>query len=522
MARYKGYDYTQTVLIPVSLENQLLPGTVEFAIQALVERRMDTALFSSRYKNDATGCPAYDPKILLKVILFAYARGIISSRKIEQACRENVTFMALACGQVPDHSTLAAFVSSLKAEIAALFRDILLVCAEQDLLGGTHFALDGVKLPSNAAKEWSGTFAGLRRKQEKLEAKLQQVLAQHERADKEEGEATAAARHSEQQRRHDQLQRLERQAARIKTFLAANDPKRGKQGQELQSNVTDNESAKLFTAHGVLQGYNSQALVDAKHQVIVHAEAFGNGQDYGHVPPMLEGAKAHVQAIGLGEDYFAGKILSADSNYHSEENLKTCAQEQLDAYIPDSHFRQRDPRFATQPRHHPPTDEQVDEKFTEADFCYDREQDCYCCPGGKMLTLRARRHQVGNNLYRRYEAAEADCQGCPFREQCLHTPETRRKHLAVFVEQVKETLSQQMSAKIDTPEARELYGQRLAIVEPVFGNIRSQKRLDHLTLRGKIKVNIQWMLYCIVHNIEKVLHYGGAVERWGQGGSQTA
>ncbi len=145
MARYKGYDYTQTVMVPVLLNNQLLPGTLEFAIQALVERRIDTSIFGSRYKNDETGCPAYDPKILLKVILFAYARGIIASRKIEQACRENITFMALACGQVPDHSAVAAFVAFLKEEIASLFRDILLVCAEQDLLGGTHFALDGAK-----------------------------------------------------------------------------------------------------------------------------------------------------------------------------------------------------------------------------------------------------------------------------------------------------------------------------------------------------------------------------------------
>jgi transposase len=83
MARYKGYDYTQTVMIPVAFENQLLPGTLEFAIQALVERHIDTSIFSSRYKNEETGCPAYDPKILLKVILLAYARGIISSRKIE-------------------------------------------------------------------------------------------------------------------------------------------------------------------------------------------------------------------------------------------------------------------------------------------------------------------------------------------------------------------------------------------------------------------------------------------------------
>jgi Transposase DDE domain len=315
---------------------------------------------------------------------------------------------------------------------------------------------------------------------------------------------------------------LEQQAARIEAFLATNEPKRGKQGQELQSNVTDNESAKMFTAHGVLQGYNSQALVDAKQQVIVHAEAFGNGQDYGHVAPMLEGAKANVQAVGLGEDYFAGKILSADSNYHSEENLKTCAQEQLDAYIPDSHFRHRDPRFATQARHQPPLDEKGDEKFTEADFTYDQAQDYYRCPGGKVLKLRARRHQVENNLYRRYEAEEADCRGCPLREQCLQTPEARRKHLAILIGKATETLSQKMSAKIDTPEAREIYGQRLAIVEPVFGNLRSQKRLDRFTLRGKVKVSIQWMLYCMVHNIEKILHYGRAVEKWSWGALQTA
>jgi transposase len=183
----------------------------------LVERRMDTAVFGSRYKNDETGSPAYDPKILLKVILLAYARGLISSRKIEQVCRENITFMALACGQVPDHSTIAAFVASLKAEISSLFRDTLLVCAEQELLGGTHFALDGVKLPSNAAKEGSGTFADWRRKQEKLEAKLQQVLAQHERADQEE-EATAPAQQAEGQKRHDPLKRWEQQAARSKAF----------------------------------------------------------------------------------------------------------------------------------------------------------------------------------------------------------------------------------------------------------------------------------------------------------------
>jgi transposase len=133
MARSKGYDYTQAVRIPVSLETQPLPGTLEDAIQGLVERCMGTTIFGSRSKEDETGGPAYDPQIRLEVILLAYARGIISSRKREQACREHIAFMALACGQVPDQRTSAAFVASLKAALASLFRDVLWVCAEQDL-----------------------------------------------------------------------------------------------------------------------------------------------------------------------------------------------------------------------------------------------------------------------------------------------------------------------------------------------------------------------------------------------------
>jgi transposase len=139
--------------LPVSLEDQLMPGTLEFAIHTLVENRLHTSRFETYYRNDETGRMAYNPKILLKIVLLGYARGLISSRKIEQACRENVVFITLACGQQPDHSTSATFVSSMKPEILPLFRDVLLVCQEMDLLGGTFFALDGLKLPCNASKE---------------------------------------------------------------------------------------------------------------------------------------------------------------------------------------------------------------------------------------------------------------------------------------------------------------------------------------------------------------------------------
>jgi transposase len=305
MARYKTYDYRQRVLLPVSLEDQLMPGTLEFAIHTLVEKRLDMSIFEGKYRNDETGRAAYDPKILLKVVLLAYSRGLISSRKIEQAYRENVVFIALACGQQPDHSTIADFVSSMKDEILPLFRDVLLVCEEMNLLGGTMFALDGCKLPSNASKEWNGTFPELHKKKQKIEAKVAQLLAEQMQADQN-GENPSEPKGSGKNRQQ-QVEKLQKKAELIEKWLAENQPKLAAAGRGRQSNTTDNDSATMMTSHGVVQGYNSQALIDAKHQVIVHGEAFGDGQDHGHVPPMLAGGLENLQRIGHEPDYFEGK-----------------------------------------------------------------------------------------------------------------------------------------------------------------------------------------------------------------------
>jgi transposase len=496
MARYKTYDYRQKVLLPVSLEDQLMPGTLEFAIHTLVEKRLDMSIFAGKYRNDETGRAAYDPKILLKVVLLAYSRGLISSRKIEQACQENVVFIALACGQQPDHSTIAAFVSSLKDEILPLFRDILLVCEEMNLLGGTMFALDGCKLPSNASKEWSGTVAELRKKKEKIETKVAQLLEEQVQADQ--GPDDLPGPRSSSTSRQQQVEKLQKKAELIDKWLAEHQPKQGAAGRENQSNITDNDSAKMMTSHGAVQGYNSQALIDGKHQVIVHGEAFGDGQDHVHVPPMLTGALENFQSLGHEPDYLEGKILTADSNYHTQVNLKKCQELGLDAYIPDRRFRNRDPRFATQKRR------QV-RRFTLKDFDHDMALDRYICPNGKVLKLVVKRVLNRGHLYRKYYAAEQDCQMCPLKPRCLYAAGAKRKQLFV---PIGESLSRQMVEKIETEEGRRIYPQRLAIAEPVFANIRINKRLDRFTLRGKVKVNIQWLMYCLVHNIEKILNYG--------------
>jgi len=504
MARFKPYKYNQMVMVPILFQDQLEPGTLEYTINELVEHHIDLSVFEGRYQNDNTGARAIHPKLLLKVILFAYSRGIISSRQIERACGENILFMALSGGYHPDHSTLAHFVSSMQKEIKSVFGNILLVCDEMDLLGGTHFSLDGVKLPSNASKESSGTFKELRKKRNKLRTKLQQVIHEHIRQDR--LSSTETEQHEQQEKR------LLHQVERLNKFLQEEKPKAGKAQEEIQSNVTDNQSAKMPTSHGVIQGYNAQALVDSKHQVIVHAETFGN-QDHDNLAPMLKGAKKNLQGIGKSPDYFKGRQFTADSNYYSRANLALCQVESLEAYIPDMQFRKRDERFREQQRFkngvHPRRRPVAKEKtFTAADFIFDEASQVYLCPQGKVLKRGARSQRNRYRVYDIYRARRADCDNCRVRSKCLGKMNTPRRNLSIEVEGQQPSLIEQMKARIDTPQGRRIYARRLAIVEPVFANLRIQKRLDHFTLRTKAKVDVQWMLFALIHNIGKIHQYG--------------
>jgi len=146
--------------------------------------------------------------------------------------------------------------------------------------------------------------------------------------------------------RQRQVERLQKKAARLEQWLQENEPKIGDTGKEIQSNVTDNESAKMKTMHGATQGYNGQAVADGKHQIILHGEAFGKGQDSRHLRPMVDGAKQNMKRIGYSQDCLRGKRWLADADYHSMTNLATCVKEGLDAYIPDKMYRRRDPRLS--------------------------------------------------------------------------------------------------------------------------------------------------------------------------------
>ncbi|MHC4756771.1 MAG: transposase, partial [Planctomycetota bacterium] len=255
MARFKEHSYDQGKFVPVQFHKQIHPGTFEYTLSYLVDHELDLSVFEQRYKNDDTGAPAYDPTILLKIILFAYSRGIVTSRDIAQACRENVIFMALSADTRPHYTTIAEFISSMDKEITALFRDVLLICNDMGLIGKNMFAVDGCKLPSNASKQWSGTRKDFQKKAKKLERAIGRIVKKH----REQDDVASNADVVSQEKQY--VKTLRSKVKKLKAFLKDNDDKMGKRGTPIQSNITDNESAKMKTSHGVIQGYNGVAMV---------------------------------------------------------------------------------------------------------------------------------------------------------------------------------------------------------------------------------------------------------------------
>ena len=281
-------------------------------------------------------------------------------------------------------SSIAEFISSIDEETMKLFLEVLMICDQMGMIGKEMFAVDGCKLPSNASKEWSGTKKELGHKKEKMEKALRHIIKKHREMDK--TEADKAVIEKEEQ----YMSTLKEKVKKIKKWLSENDDKPGSQGKPRKSNITDNESATMKTSHGVIQGYNGVAMVDSKHQVVIHAEATGDSET-AILKPMVEGTRENFKEIGKEVDIFKKAQLTGDTGFHSEKNMEMLIEEGIDAYIADNKFRHRDPRFSTADRHKERFNKEVAKRFDRAiifqprDFTVSPDKSFCICPAGKRM-----------------------------------------------------------------------------------------------------------------------------------------
>ena len=208
----------------------------------------------------------------------------------------------------------------------------------------------------------------------------------------------------------------------------------------------------------------------------------------------------------------ASTLITADAGYHSEANLAALAERGVDALIADNGMRRRDERFADQAKHTAKPDALYDKSakptpravFGADDFVIAEDQSHAICPAGKRLYRSGAHCKVGDYTAIKFRAPISACKDCPLCAQCLRTPEkTKVRQLALLTRTVGKTHTQAMRERIDSALGRAQYSRRFATVEPVFANLRHNKRLNRFTLRGQRKVDGQWKLFALVHNIEK-------------------
>lgn len=504
MAKYKPDLSCQSKFIPIDFSRQILPGTFEYALAHIVDNHLDLTGFDAWYNNDKTGATAYSPGVMLKVILFAYSRGIISSRKIALACETNITFMSLSGDIQPHFTSIASFVANMKEQIEPLFTQVLMICDREGLIGRNMFAIDGCKIKSNASKEWSGTFEELHRKEAKLRRASQRILERHQALDTQ----------PEDEIEHDlkQQKKLDASADKIKTYLDNHDEKLGSRGTPVKSNVTDPDSAKMTTSKGTIQGYNGIAINDDKHQVILQAQTWGSVGEQQTLKPAIEQLKTQLSKLGTPESLSKSKF-TADSGFHSEANLSYLSSTGLDCYVADTGFRSRNPLFKSSEKYQSEKEKRRHKRrkeksklFTSEAFYFDKESGSCQCPAGKTLWRQSQSINSGGKSYVRFTGYLKDCKSCPLQRECMRKPPNKTGRQVQFQINKEKSLSftDRMKVKIDSSIGRRQYSKRLGAIEPVFGNICVNKGMDKFTLRGQEKVNTQWQMYCLVHNIEKL------------------
>jgi len=494
MPRYKHTEAEsgQGLFLSVNLMEQLLPGTFEYMLDEIIDTKIDTSIFDHKYKNGLTGASAIPPKTILKLVIYGYKRGRMSSRGIWELNNNNIIAKSLTRDIDIHWTTIANFISSNRKEFENTFVEVLAYCNELELIAGEDFAVDGLRLPSNASLEMSGTKKKLEKRLETYRKMAAKHLARHQKKD-ELGEADEnTKKHFEKQQK-----KYNQKIEKISSFLETMKPKEGNRGQEIQSNVTDDESAVIHSSKGYIQGYIGIVAADSKNQIIINAKAVGSANECEHLPDILDGVEKNMkEAAGEASWNEKKKTALCDSNYFSGDNLRACKERGIEAIIPDSQEKQR-------------LNSQGEKRFEAEDFTYYEEGNYYECPNGKKLLFKGS-SAIRGEAVSHYLCSLPDCRTCPVFTRCIQSKKGQDelkngKDLMIRKSNAQYSLTREMRDKMTTEEYQEKYSRRIQIVEPVFANIGYCKGLNRFTLRGKEKVNGQWKLCCIVHNLCKCL-----------------
>jgi transposase len=519
--RFKNYDQEQVLQVPVNVSSLIPSGHLVRIVNKVVED-IDMSVLEPYYT--VFGCPAYNPKMLIKVWIYGYCERIYTSRRLAKAMRENINFIWLSGNQQPSFKTLSEFRGArMQRMIDIIFKQVLILLSESGHIDLGDLYVDGSKLAANAnqyKRVWRKNTE--RYKQavvERIDLLLKEIKvlqqqedAQHGQGDLPElggGDQITVVLNSETVSQHlrelyelveqesakqegvnkikvKELARLGNKLVKEQDNLIKYEQQEAVLGERNSYSKTDPDATMLrMKDDRLLPGYNVQHTTS--NQYIVNYTIAQNGSDSPTLSVHLDKMEVRFEGLDKPEEI----SLGADAGYGSEENYADLERRGIEAYVKYPLWYQEE------------SGELAKKQFRRENWVYDAQSDTYTCPNQRTLVFREETKRISENGYektvRLYECQS--CENCPFANDCK---KSETKNRTVMHSPKGEAYKAKAKELLATDRGLEVRSNRSIEVESAFGDIKYNMKYDRFILRGKDKVYVEYGLLSIAHNLRKV------------------
>jgi len=507
--KFQEYNQQQNWLLPPNIED-LIPKDHPVRVVNGVIEQLNIDLLINEYQRE--GKPSYHPKMMLKVMVYAYMDNTYSSRKIEKAMRENINYMWLSAMQVADHNTIARFRSQkLKDVFKDIFKQVVLLLAEEGLVSLKEVFTDGTKIESMAGRYTFVWGNAIKTQKQKMVQQLEQMweyaqgIANEEdkdptppdftNVDKKKVEQTA-------QKINKILKGNERASSKAKAkgrYIEQNYPKNMDKWEQQEQLLADRNSysktdpdatfMRMKDDHmknGQLKpGYNVQ--ISSESQFVIHYTLHQKPNDIHTLKPHLDEYETLYQRLP--------ETLTADAGYGSEENYEFLEEKEIVGYVKYNTFDKDEKSYKAKKSQDPSSE------FSRDNLHYNQQEDYYVCPSGQRMenigqrTSQTKSGYVQVNTF--YQAKS--CHGCPLRNTCHKGQGERVIQRNHQLERHKNIVRQRLLSKEGIIKRKK----RTADVEPVFSHIKSNRNFKRFTHKGIQKASLEFGLHALAHNLRK-------------------
>lgn len=472
----RAYNNKEALLFPARIGDYLSRDHLSWIIDDVVD---DLDLRCIYDKLSSMGNPSYHPKMMLKVLFYAYTQKTYSSRGIANKLVSDVAFIFLSGMQKPDFRTISDFRKNNIKEISKLFVQIVRLCKKLGMIELGHISIDSTVIKANASDERTYSKARLDKEEEFIKNAIDEYLRKTRDVDEEEDKKYGYDKPGDgiPDEIRDRKARLEK-IKEIKKLLE-------RTGQK-ETNLTDKDATSQRREHKLVAGYRGQIAVDNKEQVIVACDVANSSADARQLKGMVDQACQNTQ-----RDDNKKTILTADSAYSSMANLKElCNKPNIDPYIPDAAYQ------ATK------RDKKKNERsvFYTHNFIYQPHNNSYLCPANQEIPFVSKKMDREGRRFSTYRGRT--CRKCVYFGLCTTSRWGRNLRIYDDIH-----LLHKMRTKLDTQEGKSIYRKRMFIIEPVIGNIKHNLGFRQFFLRGMHKTKAELSLIAIGHNLLKIAKF---------------